>query len=145
METREQELQQWGLRSAGAEACWGVLWGAALHGTCGEEEQSPSRKAAYKLETTPQPHQSPPQAAGQASFCTTHVCSLSHCLQAPTLANLILSRCEAGAWLWQSIETALCQGPCSSQPCLLPTKLQTSSFRPEEIPTLLPISQPWLK
>lgn len=101
---------------------------------------------AHKLATTPQPHQRPLRTAGQDSFRTALTLIPSHCLQAATLANLVLSPCEAGSWLWQGIETALCQGHCSPQPCPLPTiEPQTSSFRAEEIPTLLPISQPWLK
>lgn len=59
---------------------------------------------------------------------------------------MFLSCCEAGLWLWQRIKTALWQGPCSSRSCPFPTiKPQASSFRPEEIPTLLPISLPRLK
>lgn len=59
-----------GARAPAVGQSGGMLWGAAPHGRCGEEHH-PSRKAAHKLETTPQPHQSPPRTAGQDSFCTT--------------------------------------------------------------------------
>jgi len=81
---REQELQRWGSPNAGAEACWGMLWGAAPRGRRGEEH-SPSRKAAHKPETTPQPHQSPLQTERPASFCATLTFVPSHTAVKPQL------------------------------------------------------------
>lgn len=73
-ETREQEIRPWGSPGAGAEACWGMLWGAAPRG----KEHSPARQVAHKLETNPQPHRSPPQTTGQAGFCITLTFVPSH-------------------------------------------------------------------
>lgn len=78
-ETREQEIRPWGSPGAGAEACWGMLWGAAPRG----KENSPARQAAHKLETNPQPHRSPPQTTGQAGFCITLTFVPSHVVFKP--------------------------------------------------------------
>lgn len=121
----------------------GMLWGAALHRRCGEEHH-PSRKAAHKLETTPQPHQSPPRTAGQDSFCTTLTFPPSQIPFKPQLWQI-----WSCPMVWQAHGSGSgSKQPfaCSSQPCPLSTiELQTSSFRPAEISTLLSISQPWLK